>query len=913
MERKSVMKKEKKRMNGRIAGFTLVELIVVLVILSITAAVAVPAVTGYIDDNKAKECQAQREALASEIATARMSYEVDGTEDGKSPFDVQAYINGAGDLGHCPSDIKAFYTYDEAKHLIHCEKHDDTLLAESGTFSTASVDVKEDLSKRESELPTEAPKPEPTHTYRVEIAPGPLDMETGEECDLTVTVYDENNERVPDDQIEHVTWVFPNGVVTGTESKTSASVAAQSEGTGEIQCTVTVKEENGATSTPTGSIPVNVTDPEPEPSIALEITPGSISDLGQGESRELTAKVTPQGLEGKENVEYHYKWESSDPSVTITPVGDGSTATVKGESAGGSSTVTCTVTVTYTENGETKTVTDEKTIDVKVKEDQTEAPQPELNLEVPPLTVQEGGTGKLEPKASGGSGSYTYQYRTVDPGTETEKGTVTVDEDGTVHGGKPGKAKVEVTVTDTITGETKTQEVEVEVTKSGGLFNPNEMHFWADDAASVELHKDEEFQRLMAGLPKGKWSLYSGDVSDSSFNNGEVKLHPTHYDENHCCTGPFILKYVTDDGVEDYLTVTIGYPIHTVSKPNLTNNDRTIGEEVTCNTVLEPKHTTDGPVEWEIDPASTAKVELSYLDEKCINVKIKMLSAGQFRIRAKVYRQREKDKGYVYSDWSDWDKVKYADLSQIIIPSEIDVEEGALTDIAIQTEPNDVGPLTYEYQVNSDYFEMKDGKLLGKKSTGDQRYELRVTARQEGGRTAQAVCLVKVFPRKEGETFIDGQQFKATSWEAFQKAVEANNGYRTNRKNEDDSPIFYDDIKDAGGKIIGRHLYVAIGTDNDYDTNDKQKDVKESDSFEMYISKGHNDEFVEISTPVQLAATVDWDDLGKDTTQYSKGAIVKVIHGSEVEYYIAIHKSSSNRVLGNISDIRAWWKLNILP
>ena len=60
-------------------GFTLVELIVTLVVLSILAAISVPAVLGFVDEGKAKECQAYREALAEEVVSARMAREVDGT------------------------------------------------------------------------------------------------------------------------------------------------------------------------------------------------------------------------------------------------------------------------------------------------------------------------------------------------------------------------------------------------------------------------------------------------------------------------------------------------------------------------------------------------------------------------------------------------------------------------------------------------------------------------------------------------------------------------------------------------------------------------------------------------------------------------------------------------------------------
>lgn len=52
-------------------GFTLVELVVVLVILGITASFAVPALTGYIDTSKEKK--AVSEAQACVMAATRLS------------------------------------------------------------------------------------------------------------------------------------------------------------------------------------------------------------------------------------------------------------------------------------------------------------------------------------------------------------------------------------------------------------------------------------------------------------------------------------------------------------------------------------------------------------------------------------------------------------------------------------------------------------------------------------------------------------------------------------------------------------------------------------------------------------------------------------------------------------------------
>ena len=51
----------------RIKGFTLVETIVVLVILAIVMAIAIPAFMGYIEKGKETACQANRRNLRLEL------------------------------------------------------------------------------------------------------------------------------------------------------------------------------------------------------------------------------------------------------------------------------------------------------------------------------------------------------------------------------------------------------------------------------------------------------------------------------------------------------------------------------------------------------------------------------------------------------------------------------------------------------------------------------------------------------------------------------------------------------------------------------------------------------------------------------------------------------------------------------
>lgn len=742
MKKESIVKKEKRQVRKRNIGFTLVELIVVLVILSIVSAIAVPSVLGYIDDSKAKECQSRLNALAADIATVKLSYEVDGENDADKfgHDEILEYIKNAGEDGKCPLGD----TYEAVGDTqIKCPKgHAICNIEDAGSFSTAKLEVEENTEKRESpdstatppeevtptpdntgEDTNPTPKPKPAHTYRVEIEPGPLDMETGKTENLQVKVYDENDNEVPEGQIKGVTWTFPdNGVVQGTADGLSASVKAQAAGSGEIQCTVTVVEENGATSTPAGSIGVTVkdskpqldvssvppveagkdteidasvkdaegnpytgtdvtvtyeskdddiaevdpntgkvhgvapgecdvtvtlkdkegnvleektvtvtvtepkpqpsvelsvpgsvdletgiggeirasvtpknlddkdvnytyeweaqnssvevqktsedgstvtvtgetageyditckvtgtytdekgnqqtvtdektihvkvTDPQPEPSVNVEVTPGSIDDLGEGESRELTAKVTPQGFEGKDNVEYKYEWKSSNPSVTVTPMGDGSTATVTGGSAGDSSTVTCTVTVTYTENGETKTVEDSQDISVTVTDsaaDQKDGPR--LDLEVTPssATIKVGQiTGFLAKPTAFGCTVMGFQWSA----RSTENAEITGESNKytvRVTGKKVGECIVECTVMAQTNDEqhktlTKTASATVNVEESG-MFKDLPTPFLVDHTQGqrniVNYLKDEYRDQS-----KGKWVFSNPNIK---FNNNQ--------------------------------------------------------------------------------------------------------------------------------------------------------------------------------------------------------------------------------------------------------------------------------------------------------------------------------------------------------------------------------------------------------
>lgn len=165
-------------------GFTLVELIVVLLVLSIVAAISVPALLGFIDEGQVRECTANREALAENIAAERMAYEVRG-DDAEAPetFDIQTYIDHSS--LKCPTD--GHYTYEEVtaedgtgtSYIIKCDKHGDTELPSAGGTGLNFNITDNSLAEEPHEAPTSAPTlspektPEPIPTTTPEPTPTP--------------------------------------------------------------------------------------------------------------------------------------------------------------------------------------------------------------------------------------------------------------------------------------------------------------------------------------------------------------------------------------------------------------------------------------------------------------------------------------------------------------------------------------------------------------------------------------------------------------------------------------------------------------------------------------------------------------------------------------------------------------------
>ncbi|MEG1547457.1 MAG: prepilin-type N-terminal cleavage/methylation domain-containing protein [Clostridia bacterium] len=101
-------------------GFTLVELIVVIAILVILAAILIPLVGGYIDDAEAAVCLANRHTLMRDYSVARR------LNPALTPESYIATYPDALNAGLCPSSVIYTISEDSEHQLtVFCMKHSD--------------------------------------------------------------------------------------------------------------------------------------------------------------------------------------------------------------------------------------------------------------------------------------------------------------------------------------------------------------------------------------------------------------------------------------------------------------------------------------------------------------------------------------------------------------------------------------------------------------------------------------------------------------------------------------------------------------------------------------------------------------------------------------------------------------------
>ncbi len=326
------MRKNSTYEEKRKAGFTLVELIVVLVMLSILTAVAVPTYMGYVDDNKAKQCETHRKALASRLEEmSAMGSTASLTED-----EMNSAENG------CPAGGK--YTLEGSGNTIHCDKHGDTTVILKSTAGIVTADV----NNVQTEAPKETATPTPDNStpvepvksdFKIAISPESANMEMNAVQTVTASVVTEENCTASN----IYNWTVPSNFEKIEDNGSSIKIKAVSAGTlCNISCSSSAAVAEGDPVSASASTQITVNE---QKSLTVSLTPNSLELVLGEEGKEaglLTANVAVSGYDS-----YVCEWtieEGKEMVASVTKATDDQTkASVTGLS-GGTATVTCTVT-----------------------------------------------------------------------------------------------------------------------------------------------------------------------------------------------------------------------------------------------------------------------------------------------------------------------------------------------------------------------------------------------------------------------------------------------------------------------------------------------------------------------------------------------------------------------------------------
>lgn len=98
-------------------GFTLMELMIVIVIIGVLAAIGVPAYQGYVERAQERTCEANRRTLS----TASGMYYIDN--DNAYPTavaDLADWVDNAANL-KCPAGGE--YSFAEDSNAVYCDIH----------------------------------------------------------------------------------------------------------------------------------------------------------------------------------------------------------------------------------------------------------------------------------------------------------------------------------------------------------------------------------------------------------------------------------------------------------------------------------------------------------------------------------------------------------------------------------------------------------------------------------------------------------------------------------------------------------------------------------------------------------------------------------------------------------------------
>lgn len=97
-------------------GFTLVELMIVIVIIGVLAAIAVPAYSSYVSKAQKRTCEANRRM----ISTAAGVYYIEKNTYAEDIDDLSGYLDNVASL-KCPADGE--YELVQGSFDVTCSKH----------------------------------------------------------------------------------------------------------------------------------------------------------------------------------------------------------------------------------------------------------------------------------------------------------------------------------------------------------------------------------------------------------------------------------------------------------------------------------------------------------------------------------------------------------------------------------------------------------------------------------------------------------------------------------------------------------------------------------------------------------------------------------------------------------------------